>query len=84
MFPPYSDPRIVAGAPLSADRFKCELKPLDAKDYQQPLTAAQLASVKAIFPQGVCEYGRKGVSQGPSQTWLSYPRTGDTATVARR
>src|SRR5205823_6248118 len=42
-FPPYSDPRIVAGAPMSADRFKCELKPIDVRDYKQPLTAAQMA-----------------------------------------
>jgi hypothetical protein len=83
-FPPYSDPRIVAGAPMSADRFKCELKPIDAKDYKPSLTAAQLASVRAIFPRGVCDYSKKGVGQGPSQTWLSYPRTGDTTTVARQ
>jgi hypothetical protein len=82
-FPAYSDPRIVAGAPMSADRFKCELKPVDPKDYKQPLTPAQLANVKAIFPQGVCDYSRKGVSQGPSQIWLSYPRTSDTTNLAR-
>jgi hypothetical protein len=73
---------MVAGAPMSADRFKCELKGLDAKDYKPRLTAAQLASLKTAFPKGVCDYSKKGVNQAPSQIWLSYPRSGDTSNLA--
>jgi hypothetical protein len=36
-----------------------------------------LASLKAIFPLGVCDYSRRGVNQKPlAGTWLSYPQPG--------
>ncbi len=76
LYPVFSNPRLVAGAPLTADRLKCELKPIDRKDYKQPLTDAELASLRAIFPQGVCDYSRRGVAQRAPDTWLSYPLNG--------
>ena len=72
MFPVYGNPRMVAGAPPTADVLKCELKPVDKADYRRPVTDAQLASLGAVFPQGVCDYRRKGVAQRPAQTWLSF------------
>ena len=56
MFPYYKDPRLVAGAPATEDVFKCALKPVDAADYNPPLGAAQLASVRRVFPSGVCDW----------------------------
>jgi hypothetical protein len=26
-----------------------------------------------VFPQGVCDYTKKGVMQRPAGTWLTYP-----------
>ncbi len=73
MFPVYGNPRAVAGAPATADVMRCELKPIDKADYKRPVTDAQLANLRAVFPQGVCDYSKKGVSQRPPQTWLTYP-----------
>jgi len=73
LFPPHGDPRIAAGEPLTEDILKCALKPVNPKDYVHPLTEDQLARLKAIFPQGVCDYTRPGIGQGPLQgTWRKY------------
>jgi len=79
MFPVYLNPRLVAGQPLGASTLKCELKPIDRKDYKQPLTDTQLSALKTVFPGGVCEYAKKGVAARASETWLSY---GDGAGAA--
>lgn len=84
MFPVAANPRIVAGSPATSDRLKCQLKPLDRKDYPRPLTDAQLASLKGVFPQGVCDYDKKGVSQRAPDTWLSYPQPGMNVPVGRK
>ena len=34
LYPVYANPRFQAGGPLSADVLKCQLKPVDAKDYK--------------------------------------------------
>jgi hypothetical protein len=72
MFPVYSNPRLGAGLPMGATTLKCEIKPIDRKDYQQPVTDAQLATLRAAFPTGVCDYSKKGVSVRAPDTWLSY------------
>jgi Tannase-like family of unknown function (DUF6351) len=63
LYPAHSDPHIAAGAPLTDDILKCALKPVNAKDYSQPLTPDQLAQLKTVFPQGVCDYSRPGIAQ---------------------
>jgi hypothetical protein len=63
MYPPNGDPRIAAGGPLADNILKCTLKPVDPKDYIQPLTREQLARLKMVFPEGVCDYTRPGVGQ---------------------
>ncbi|HEY3093913.1 MAG TPA: DUF6351 family protein [Vicinamibacterales bacterium] len=80
MFPVYSNPRLSAGLPMGATMLKCELKGVDRKDYTQALTDAQVASLKAAFPGGVCDYGRKGVSVRAPDTWLSYGDGASTTT----
>jgi hypothetical protein len=78
MYPTKSNPRIAAGEPLAQDVLKCRLKSVDSRNYARSLTADQLARLKAIFPQGVCDYSRKGVNQVPlAGTWLSYPLSRD-------
>jgi Tannase-like family of unknown function (DUF6351) len=63
LYPAHTDPRIVAGAPLTDDILKCALKPVDPKDYSQQPTPDQIAGLKAVFPQGVCDYSRPGIAQ---------------------
>jgi len=77
LYPVHANPRLAAGEPLAQDVLKCKLKRVDARSYPRPLTASQLARLKSIFPQGVCDYSRPGVGQKPlAGTWLSYPLPG--------
>jgi len=77
LYPVHSNPRLAAGEPLANDILKCELKRVNRRDYAQPLTDQQFARLETIFPQGVCDYSRRGVEQEPlAGTWLSYPRPG--------
>ena len=78
LYPVHANPRLAAGEPLAQDVLKCKLKRVDARDYARSLTADQLARLQAIFPEGVCDYSRRGVEQKPlAGTWLSYPLPGN-------
>ena len=62
-FPIYSTSRIVAGAPIEGGIYKCALKSVNRAvadgDYLPwSPTSAQVAQLKQIFPQGVCDYRR--------------------------
>jgi hypothetical protein len=72
LYPVYSAPRIVAGGPLAADTLKCQLKPVDAKDYKVALSAADLERVKALFPAGVCDWSKGGMEQTAVVPWASF------------
>ncbi|MDP3675308.1 MAG: DUF6351 family protein [Novosphingobium sp.] len=72
-YPSHGTPRTAAGAPIALDILKCALKPFDAKAYSHPITVAQAARLQAVFPNGVCDYTRKGVGQLTKlATWLRY------------
>jgi hypothetical protein len=59
-----SSPRQVAGGALSENILKCQLKPLNSADYSPVvLSSAQLARLNAVFPDGVCDWSRRGVEQ---------------------
>jgi hypothetical protein len=71
LFPTYSAPALVAGAPVVDDIVKCQLKPLDRADYRVPFTATQWTRLGRIFPAGVCDWSRSGVGQQPQiGRWL--------------
>ena len=73
LYAPHADPRIAAGAPLTNDILKCELKPIEPKDYTRPFTTAQVARLKASFLQGVCDFSRPGIGRRPlDKTWIRY------------
>lgn len=72
LYPPHAGLRLVAGGPLTNDVLKCALKPIDPNDYRVPLTAAELARLRDIFPEGVCDWSQPGVHQQINQTWLSF------------
>jgi hypothetical protein len=78
LFPIYSTVRIEAGGTLAGDILKCQLKPIDSRDYAVGFNAAQKARLLAIFPDGVCDWSKRGVKQRPVKgVWLEYPQIGE-------
>jgi uncharacterized tannase-like protein DUF6351 len=72
-YPVASNPRLVAGEPLTMPALKCSLEPLNFRDYPVTFTAAERAQLYQAFPTGVCDYSRPGVGvQEPIASWLSY------------
>jgi hypothetical protein len=72
LYPVYSNPRKEAGGPLAADILKCQLTPIDAKDYKVTFTSDERARLNAIFPGGVCDWSKAGVNQAPVVPWASF------------
>jgi hypothetical protein len=84
LFPVHADPRIVAGGPRAGDILKCQRKPVRAGDYQVTFTTAELARLKAIFSDGVCDWSKPGVKQRPLRdSWLAYPKPGRAVRLDR-
>jgi hypothetical protein len=76
LYPSYSYPRGVAGAPISNDVVKCQLKQVSAADYTSTFTAEEIARLRRIFPSGVCDWSKSGVEQQPlAGTWLVFRST---------
>jgi hypothetical protein len=74
LYPNHKNPRLVAGAALSDDILKCQLKPIDPRDYQVTFTQTEMARLRGIFPGGVCDYSKPGVNQVPlAGTYLRLP-----------
>ena len=65
LWPSYSFPRQVAGGPLAANILKCQLKPIDMADYAVTFTPAEQQRLGRVFPSGVCDWSRRGVSHVP-------------------
>jgi uncharacterized tannase-like protein DUF6351 len=81
MYPAHSTPRLTAGVPLTDDVMKCQLKPIDPRDYKVAFSAAELDQLRTIFPGGVCDYSKPGVNQLPlAGTYLVLPLTESTST----
>lgn len=74
LYPKTPTPRIVAGAPLTDDVLKCQLKPINDADYLPAVfTAAEKVRLVGILPTGVCDYSLSGVGQtGLKGTWLKF------------
>jgi hypothetical protein len=65
-------PRMVAGMPLSDDIIKCQLQPVDASAYGGALNGTQVESLRAAFPDGVCDFSRPAVEDvAQSLQWVS-------------
>lgn len=72
LFPSFPPPRMVAGAPLADDVVKCALRSLKKSDYAAELTPSEWSRLKAIFPEGVCDWSKRGIDQRALKgTWLS-------------
>lgn len=72
LWPSYSFTRKVAGGPLSGSALKCQLKPIDTADYAVSFTPAEMLRLRSIFPDGVCDWSRRGVNQVPLQVGISF------------
>jgi hypothetical protein len=71
LYPSNSFPREVAGAGIASDIIKCRVKPLRKRDYAVSFTPDQWARLNAIFPDGVCDWDKRGVVQQDLKgTWL--------------
>jgi hypothetical protein len=71
--PIYGTPRMVAGDAITTDANKCQLKPIDPTEYGPiGLSAAQLARLQEIFPDGVCDFSQPGVDQQGTIPWQTY------------
>jgi hypothetical protein len=61
---PNASPRQVAGGPLAENVLKCQLKPIAFSDYTGiTFTTPQQTRLNAVFPNGVCDWSKPGVSQ---------------------
>ncbi|MGS0757670.1 DUF6351 family protein, partial [Roseateles sp. GG27B] len=78
LYPGWTFPRFVAGSSMAHDVVQCSKKPVTASDYTVSFSAAEMARLKRIFPDGVCDYTRKGIVQPPLlDTWLVYTGGGN-------
>jgi hypothetical protein len=69
----YSTPRSVAGEDIANDTQKCALKPLLAQDYYPiQFDDAQWATLRSVFPTGVCDWTKPGPGQVGATPWLTY------------
>jgi hypothetical protein len=71
LVPGWTFPRYVAGGPLAADIVKCQLKRVDRRDYPASMTDEEFSRLKVMFPDGVCDWTKKGVGQTPMVPWAS-------------
>jgi hypothetical protein len=53
LYPVHATPNLVAGMPLTNDVLKCQLKPIDRRDYVA-FTPEEMTRLRRIFPNGVC------------------------------
>lgn len=73
LYPAYSTPRQVAGAPVANDVISCRLRGLSAADYLVEFSQEQLAELVSIFAQGVCDWSAPDSHDAFHQgTWLSF------------
>ncbi|HEX2692280.1 MAG TPA: DUF6351 family protein, partial [Kofleriaceae bacterium] len=70
---PHASPRQVAGGPVAENILKCQLRPIDPAEYAPVgLSNEHLARLQAVFPQGVCDFHRRGVGQKSAKSPLDF------------
>jgi hypothetical protein len=73
LYPLHSEPRMVAGAPLTNDIGKCQLKPVTFSDWTVSFSFLEKIRAMAIFAGGVCDFTKPGVGQVPLRgTYQNY------------
>ena len=67
----------MAGAPLTIDVIKCQLRAINLENYAVSFTPAEVTRLRSIFPTGVCDWSKPGVGQtDPLSTWITYTGVG--------
>jgi hypothetical protein len=76
LYPAPPAPREVAGAPVSSDILKCQLRPIASDDYSVSWASGEQDRLERLFPHGVCDWSQPGVEQTePTGTWLRFEPT---------
>ncbi len=81
----FSTPRQEAGGPLANDDVACRLRPFTLDDYGPAaalFTTDQVAALRDVFADGVCDWSQPGRGEGPTETWLRYDAAGDPDAAA--
>ena len=68
----YGTPRFAADEPKTDDVLQCQFKPLRRDDYPVSFTDEEWAELQKTFPDGVCDYSKRGVDQHGATPWLTY------------
>ncbi|MET0335380.1 MAG: DUF6351 family protein, partial [Rhizobacter sp.] len=71
-WPVFRDTRVASGEGLASDIMKCQLKPLTITDYFVAFSADQWNRLRAVFPDGVCDYSKPGVGQVVPAQWQTF------------
>ena len=79
LFPYYGNPRIAAGGPVADDNIACARVPLRRAAYPAGLSDDQWARLRAVFPDGVCDYTRPARDRRSAVAWLAFPAPGGVA-----
>lgn len=73
LYPVFSTPRHVAGAPLANDVVSCVLRPIDFDQYAVEFSPEQRLELFDAFPEGVCDWRAPDKNEASHQgTWLSF------------
>jgi hypothetical protein len=73
LYPSHTFPRFVAGAPITNDIIKCQLRPISVDDYSVKFSADDITRLRRVFPNGVCDWSSPGVEQQPlAGTWQTF------------
>jgi hypothetical protein len=71
----FATPAMVAGEGVRTDTNKCRLKRLLRTDYYPiEFSDQEWSTLKKVFPTGVCNWSRSGVSQRGAIPWLTYQK----------
>ncbi len=62
LFPSWTYPRRVAGAPVAADVLKCRLRAPRREEYEARFTDAEWRRLQSIFVDGVCDWSDPGIA----------------------
>jgi hypothetical protein len=83
--PVHMNVRLAAGGSLAGDVIKCRLTKIGFSDYNVGFNADQKQRLQAIFPEGVCDWSKRGIGQESLEdTWLAFPRPGYSVSLDDR
>jgi len=72
IWPAYEFPRKVAGGPLAANTLQCRLQAPKPDDYKVVFSQQDWARLESDFPNGVCDWSKRGTSYRSVVEWPSF------------